>query len=143
MHYSKLILVDESESDKPSQIINGGICDALIERIVDACKGTSVNNKTLNESQVNEIAGYMIYLEKTYFMDTRHLRLSGDLYKSFIENMPVMFYDAYIDARYNQCYPDIMNPMFYFYLFWVKDPAEASFEFLNIIQDIWKEFSNE
>ena len=150
MHYSELIVTDMRSKPVGVSNGNGAILDALVKSIKDIASKTDFKYNNSNQSnklsveQINELAGYMLYLEETYFSDTKYLHLSGKLFKGLLENIPEHIFDEYIDARYNMQVPDIMNPMFYFYIFWVNEPCNGTFEFVDIINKLYKEeFSNE
>lgn len=118
MNYVRLIRIPSS----------GNICDILKNsQQVNAPK--NVENTILNDDEINDIMSYLMYLQSEYFED---IPLNKDLCKTFVWNLPKEVYDAYNKSRILEI-PDCLNPLFYLYIFCVKDPYSSIGLFLNSI----------
>lgn len=93
----------------------------------------------LNENQVNDILEYMEHLQDQYLSD---LPISNDLSKPFVWNIPMTLYEDMCEALNNEL-PDILNPMFLFYITMLDYPGLAMGKFMKILLNLAYDHQNE
>lgn len=104
-----------------------------LDVLVDALDQYEIDPPTqLDEDQVNDIMQYMSDIEVKYFKD---IPMMENLDKEFIWNIPPYIYEDMCKAC-NQNLPDVLNPMFPFYIYLTPRPAEAMGTFVKIIIDL-------
>jgi len=93
----------------------------------------------LNENQVNDILEYMEHLQNEYLSD---IPISNELSKPFVWNIPITLYEDMCEAINNDL-PDVLNPMFPFYIAMLDYPGLAMGKFMKIILSIAYDHQNE
>lgn len=120
MNYKKLIRTPSSEKDDLSAIIKS------IEPPED------IEKTSLNDDETNEVLTYLLYLQEEYFRD---IPLKDVLNKKFIWNIPKDVYEAYSASKIRE-EPDVLNPLFYFYIFCMEEPRFSIGKFVDIMNNL-------
>lgn len=120
MNYKKLIRTPLSEKDDLSVIIKP------VEPPED------INESSLNDNETNEVLTYLLYLQEEYFSD---IPLKDVLNKKFMWNIPKEVYDAYSRSKVRE-EPDVLNPLFYLYIFCMEDPHYSIGKFIDIMNNL-------
>lgn len=101
--------------------------------LTNALEQYEVNPPTLlGEDEVDDIMTYMGELETKYFSD---IPLAEELNMEFVWNIPKYIYDDMCTASNNNV-PDVLNPMFPFYIYLTPCPGEAMATFIRKIMDL-------
>lgn len=80
-----------------------------------------LENTELNDNEIQDVLSTLLKYQEQYFSETP---LSKELVQAFVWNIPHQIYDAHKDAI-DRCKPDMMDPIYWFYLFCMKNPTEA------------------
>jgi hypothetical protein len=83
-------------------------------------------NNELDDDQITEVLNTMLAFQDKYFSATP---LNNELVQKFVWNIPKDVYKmhSYVKDRWM---PDAMDPIYWFYLFCMKNPQEAMGKFL-------------
>lgn len=95
------------------------------------------DNNELDDDQIAEVLNTMLAFQDKYFSATP---LNSELVEKFVWNIPKDIYKMHLHVK--DWLPDAMDPIYWFYLFCMKNPQEAMGKFLvqaiNSVSD--KEF---
>lgn len=95
------------------------------------------DNNELDDEQIAEVLNTMLAFQDKYFSATP---LNSELVEKFVWNIPKDIYKMHLHVK--DWLPDAMDPIYWFYLFCMKNPQEAMGKFLvqaiNSVSD--KEF---
>ena len=83
-------------------------------------------NTELNDDQIAEVLNTMLKYQDEYFSATP---LNSELIQPFVWNIPKDIFDAHVYVK-DHCLPDAMDPIYWFYLFCMKNPQEAMGKFI-------------
>ncbi len=83
-------------------------------------------NTELNDDQIAEVLNTMLAFQDKYFSATP---LNSVLVEKFVWNIPNDIFDAHVYVK-DHCLPDAMDPIYWFYLFCMKNPQEAMGKFI-------------
>lgn len=101
--------------------------------INDAMEQYQVDPPTqLNEYQTTIIMKYLFGLQEKYFED---IPLSETISKSFVWNIPMYVYEDMKEAI-DMGIPDVLNPLFPFYILLTDYPGLAMGRFIKIMNDL-------
>lgn len=84
------------------------------------------DNTELNDDEIQDVLNTMLEFQDKYFAATP---LSGELVQFFVWNIPKDIYKAHTHTK-DYCLPDMMDPIYWFYLFCMKNPQEAMGKYL-------------
>lgn len=91
-----------------------------------------IERTSLNDDETNEVLTYLLYLQEEYFRD---IPLKDVLNKKFIWNIPKDVYEAYSASKIRE-EPDVLNPLFYFYIFCMEEPRFSIGKFVDIMNNL-------
>lgn len=83
-------------------------------------------NTELNDDQIAEVLNTMLKYQDEYFSATP---LNSELIQPFVWNIPKDIFNAHVYVK-DHCLPDAMDPIYWFYLFCMKNPQEAMGKFI-------------
>lgn len=83
-------------------------------------------NTELNDNEIQEVLSTLLNYQEKYFGATP---LNGELVQAFVWNIPKAIYAAHKEAV-DRCKPDMMDPIYWFYLFCMANPVEAMGKYL-------------
>ena len=83
-------------------------------------------NTELNDDQIAEVLNTMLAFQDKYFSATP---LNSELVEKFVWNIPNDIFNAHVYVK-DHCLPDAMDPIYWFYLFCMKNPQEAMGKFI-------------
>ena len=83
-------------------------------------------NNELDDDQITEVLNTMLAFQDEYFSATP---LNSELVEKFVWNIPKDVYKAHLYVKDHEL-PDAMDPIYWFYLFCMRNPQEAMGKFL-------------
>lgn len=83
-------------------------------------------NTELDDDQIAEVLNTMLAFQDEYFSATP---LNSELVEKFVWNIPKDVYKAHLYVKDHEL-PDAMDPIYWFYLFCMRNPQEAMGKFL-------------
>jgi hypothetical protein len=83
-------------------------------------------NNELDDDQIAEVLNTMLAFQDEYFSATP---LNSELVQKFVWNIPKDIYKAHSYVKDHEL-PDAMDPIYWFYLFCMKNPQEAMGKFI-------------
>ena len=83
-------------------------------------------NNELDDAQITEVLNTMLAFQDEYFSATP---LNSELVEKFVWNIPKDVYKAHLYVKDHEL-PDAMDPIYWFYLFCMRNPQEAMGKFL-------------
>lgn len=83
-------------------------------------------NTELDDDQIAEVLNTMLKYQDEYFSATP---LNSELIQPFVWNIPDDIFNAHVYVK-DHCLPDALDPIYWFYLFCMKNPQEAMGKFL-------------
>jgi hypothetical protein len=83
-------------------------------------------NNELDDDQITEVLNTMLKYQDEYFSATP---LNSELVQKFVWNIPKDVYKAHLYVKDHEL-PDAMDPIYWFYLFCMRNPQEAMGKFL-------------
>lgn len=118
-------------NDKVNQMMQ--IMKELSEK--DNSAPANFDSYSLNDDEITQVLTWLLNYQEKYFPNTP---LSETLHQDFMWNIPKEIYDAaYTAEMYG--YPDVLNPIFWFYMFCMENPHDMIGEFIinavNTIDD--------
>ena len=116
-------------NDKVNQMM--AIMKELAEK--DNSAPANFDSYALNDDEIAQVLTWLLNYQEKYFPSTP---LSETLHQDFMWNIPKEIYDAaYAAEMYG--YPDVLNPIFWFYMFCLENPHDMIGEFIiNAINTI-------
>lgn len=79
------------------------------------------NNTELNDDEITDVLNTMLEYQDKYFSATP---LNGELVQSFVWNIPKEIYKTHLYVKHRWL-PDGMDPIYWFYMFCMKNPEQA------------------
>lgn len=144
MHYAKLIrstrynvTLNEPEKEKEKEASPDAsemvkLLRKLSEKADMIPDHLKEENSLLNDYEVNELLEVALEFQQKYFPN---IPMKTSLIKPFVWNIPR---DVLKGVRYCKNHPDVpdvLNPMFFMYLFLTETPSDAMGAFINILMD--------
>lgn len=83
-------------------------------------------NTELNDDQIAEVLNTMLKYQDTYFSETP---LNSELVQAFVWNIPKDIFKTHAYVK-DHCLPDVMDPIYWFYMFCMKNPEQAIGKFI-------------
>lgn len=81
---------------------------------------------SLNDDQISQVLSWLLKFQEKYFPNTP---LAETLHQDFMWNIPKEIYEAAYDAEMYG-YPDMLNPIYWFYMFCMDSPHDMIGEFI-------------
>ena len=114
---------DVELNDKVNQLIQ--CMKELAEK--DNSAPINFDSYSLDDNEITQVLTWLLNYQEKYFPDTP---LSETLQQNFMWNIPREIYDAACTAE-DYCYPDALNPIFWFYMFCLENPHDMIGQFIT------------
>ena len=133
-HYNYAVNKSPQEETKPITIPNKDemvteISDNILKYLKDFKPQEAppgFENTELNDDQITEVLNTMLKYQDEYFSETP---LNSELVQPFVWNIPKDIFKTHAHVK-DHCLPDVMDPIYWFYMFCMKNPEQAIGKFI-------------